>query len=332
MKATNFLLRNVLIVESPNKARVISSYLGKDWRVLSTKGHISYMFSIDTIKRVGLHSWDKAKVNALKRDVEAAHVEGDRICIATDPDREGELIASEVMLLLKKMSKTTKLERVVYKEVTKLAITKALSKPVELNKDLVDAGNCRRLVDWWFGIAASRHLNDQSSGNCKSAGRVQTPALSLIAIRDKERKEFVSETLFSVQGKFTLGTETHKVTFSHNKSANSREEDSRKKLLAHIEKHNNFKIKEKTTSKREAGLDFFDTASVLKEATNSLKMSAKEVSPVYRNCLRSEPLHTIEPTRQTSRRLPGKRSATTLTQNTVSSSFLKKKNKKRRQR
>lgn len=205
---------NLVIVESPTKARKLSGYLGSDYKVEASVGHVrdlpSNNLSIDIEKNFEpLYeiSEDKKKVVAtLKKLAKTA----DKVYLAMDPDREGEAIAWHVKYLLEEGAKhKPKFSRATFHEITKDAVLKAISSPSEINLDLVDAQQARRVVDRLVGYKISPVLWKKVRRGL-SAGRVQSVALRLIVEREKEIAAFVPEEYWELDVALKLDEKTPK--------------------------------------------------------------------------------------------------------------------------
>ena len=199
---------NLVIVESPAKAKTINKYLGKDYLVLASYGHIrdlpSKNGSVDPDNKFQME-WeiDSFSKKYLKEITNAAE-DSDKIILATDPDREGEAIAWHVKEVLdkKKLLKGKHLERVVFNEITKKAILDAIKNPREIHLPLVEAYLARRALDYLVGFNISPILWTKLPGS-KSAGRVQSVALRLITEREKEIELFNPEEYWTLTSDFT---------------------------------------------------------------------------------------------------------------------------------
>ena len=198
---------NLVVVESPAKAKTINKYLGKDYIVLASYGHIrdlpSKNGSVDPEKNFEMQ-WelDAFSKKYLKEITDAAK-ESDKIILATDPDREGEAIAWHVKKVLedKKLLKGKKLERVVFNEITKNAVLNGINNPREIENTLVNAYLARRALDYLVGFNISPILWTKLPGS-KSAGRVQSVALKLITEREHEIESFKPEEYWSLNINF----------------------------------------------------------------------------------------------------------------------------------
>lgn len=198
-------MKNLVIVESPSKSKTIMKYLGQDYEVVSSKGHIRDLattgkggLGVDIangFKPTYVVSEDKADVvKSLKSKVKSASA----VFLATDPDREGEAIswhlADELGLDL------TKTQRVVFNEITKPAVLEAFNHPRDVDMDMVRSQEARRILDRILGFKLSKLL--QTKIKSRSAGRVQSVALKLIVERENEIKNFVPVEKWAILAKF----------------------------------------------------------------------------------------------------------------------------------
>jgi len=194
---------NLVIVESPAKAKTINKYLGSDYTVLASYGHIrdlpSKNGSVDTENKFKM-IWevDSFSKKYLKEITDTAKI-SKKIILATDPDREGEAIAWHVKEYLseKKLLKDKKIERVVFNEITKKAVINGIENPRKIEPHLVDAYMARRALDYLVGFNISPILWTKLPGS-KSAGRVQSVALRLLTERDHEIEVFIPEEFWTL--------------------------------------------------------------------------------------------------------------------------------------
>ena len=198
---------NLVIVESPAKAKTINKYLGKDYKVLASYGHIrdlpSKNGSVDPENNFRmLWEIDAFSKKYLKEITDTA-ADSNKIILATDPDREGEAIAWHVKEVLdqKKLLKDKKIERVVFNEITKKAVTKGIENPRDIEPQLVDAYMARRALDYLVGFNISPILWTKLPGS-KSAGRVQSVALKLISEREHEIELFIPKEYWTISLNF----------------------------------------------------------------------------------------------------------------------------------
>jgi hypothetical protein len=192
----------LVVVESPAKARTIEGYLGKDYKVLASYGHVRDLPAKDGSVRPDedfAMDWEiyGDKQKRVKEIADAAK-QADRLILATDPDREGEAISWHVLELLKsRKALPPAVERVTFNAITKKAVTDAIASPRQLDTDLIDAYLARRALDYLFGFTLSPVLWRKLPG-AKSAGRVQSVALRLIADREHEIEIFKAQEYWQV--------------------------------------------------------------------------------------------------------------------------------------
>jgi DNA topoisomerase-1 len=195
----------LVVVESPAKAKTIEKYLGPGFKVLASYGHVRDLppkdGSVDPDNGFEM-LWDNYpdKAKQLKAIVDEAK-KADVLILATDPDREGEAISWHVQEVLdKKKVLPKKVERVTFNAITKAAVTEAMANPRELDSDLIDAYRARRALDYLVGFTLSPVLWRKLPG-AKSAGRVQSVALRLIVEREREIEAFRAQEYWSVTAK-----------------------------------------------------------------------------------------------------------------------------------
>ncbi|PJJ95853.1 DNA topoisomerase I [Lysobacteraceae bacterium NML91-0213] len=198
------MAKNLLIVESPAKAKTINKYLGKDFQVLASYGHVRDLVpkegAVDPADgfrmRYDLIEKNERHVDAIAKAAKAA--EG--IYLATDPDREGEAISWHIVEILRErgLLKDKELHRVVFTEITPRAIKEAMLKPRAIAGDLVDAQQARRALDYLVGFNLSPVLWRKVQRGL-SAGRVQSPALRMIVEREEEIEAFVAREYWTIE-------------------------------------------------------------------------------------------------------------------------------------
>jgi DNA topoisomerase-1 len=198
---------NVVIVESPAKAKTINKYLGKDFTVLASYGHVRDLPAKDGSVRPDegfSMSWEVAdRADKRLKEIAQAVKGAEHLYLATDPDREGEAISWHVQEVLRqrKALAGVDVKRVVFNEVTKAAVLDAFRHPREINKELVDAYRARRALDYLVGFTLSPVLWRKLPGS-RSAGRVQSVALRLICEREAEIEVFKPREFWSVEVEF----------------------------------------------------------------------------------------------------------------------------------
>ncbi len=198
---------NVVIVESPAKAKTINKYLGKGFKVLASYGHVRDLPPKDGSVRPDEHfamSWQiDGKAEKRLKDITEAVRGAEHVYLATDPDREGEAISWHIQEVLKnrKALKGVDVKRVVFNEVTKSAVLDAFRHPRELNRELVEAYLARRALDYLVGFTLSPVLWRKLPGS-RSAGRVQSVALRLICERESEIEAFKAREYWTIEVEF----------------------------------------------------------------------------------------------------------------------------------
>ena len=187
----------LLIVESPGKVKKLQGFLGSDWKVAASVGHVRDL----PLKEMGIAPPDfllqyvpTERGKEVLAKLAALVKKADGVILATDPDREGEAIAWHLADALKLKD----VQRVTYSEITEKAVRAALSSPRSLDMALVRAQEARRALDRFCGYLISGPLSS-ASGAKLSAGRVQSPALRLVVEREREIKAFVSTTHYGAE-------------------------------------------------------------------------------------------------------------------------------------
>ena len=277
-------MSSLVIVESPSKSKTIGKYLGKDYVVTSSKGHIR---DLATTGKGGLgvdaengyepsYTINKDKKNVVK-ELKQYVKDADKVYLATDPDREGEAISWHLAQVLGiPMDEDN---RVVFHEVTKRAVTEALEHPRQIDQDLVKSQETRRVLDRIIGFKLSKLL--QRKIKSKSAGRVQSVALRLICEREEEINKFVPEEYWSVQAHFTkdgmdFTADLSKYKNKKIKLSSAEETDAVYKAL-----NKEFVIETlKKTVKRKNSKAPFITSTLQQEASTKLGFKAKRTMQV----------------------------------------------------
>lgn len=272
--------QNLVIVESPSKSKTIEKYLGKDYKVVSSKGHIrdlstkgKYGLGIDvendfkpdyiTIKG------KKSVIDELKKDVKKA----DFVYLATDPDREGEAISWHLYDSLGLTDKNY--ERVVFNEITKNAVLEAFKHSRKIDQNLVNSQETRRMLDRIIGFRLSKLMQAKTSGS--SAGRVQSVALKLIVDREREIEKFNPQEYWSISADFNdFKAELDKYNNADIKLNNEQEAD---KVLNDLS--NNFKVANvDKKSKNKKSPTPFITSTLQQVASTKLNMNAKKTMSI----------------------------------------------------
>lgn len=200
----NAMIKNLVIVESPAKAKTIEKFLGKDYKVMSSYGHIRDLrkkdFGVDMDKQFTPEYEIPADKRELVKNLKKAASEAEIVWLASDEDREGEAIAWHLYEVLGLKPGNTR--RIVFHEITKDAILNAIANPRDIDINLVDAQQARRVLDRIVGFELSPVLWKKIKP-ALSAGRVQSVAVRLIVERENEIKNFVTEPFFRVTAVFT---------------------------------------------------------------------------------------------------------------------------------
>lgn len=264
-------------MESPTKAKTISKYLGKGWTVMATLGHIKDLpkdsLGVDEESLKPTFVWVRGK-KALMDKIKKVALKAQFIYIGTDPDREGEAIAYFVYKELEKLKKPIK--RVLFYEITKESIKRAIEKPTEINQSLVKAQFARRVLDRLIGYKLSPYLWKTFKRNTLSIGRVQSPALRLIVEREKEILNFRKKEYYYIKVIF----EKDGVEFSALWDYRFEKPDNAKPYLQKL-KDALFKVGEyKEELERKTPPAPFITSSLQTTANAMLKLSVEEVQRI----------------------------------------------------
>lgn len=268
--------KNLVIVESPAKAKTIEKYLGGDFKVLSSVGHIRNIIKktkdgrppIDTENGYEtifeVDSEKKKIISELKKAVK----EADTVWLATDEDREGEAIAWHLCEVLK--LDVTKTKRIVFHEITKEAIQTAIKNPRTVDMNLVKAQQARQILDRLVGFELSPVVWRKVPGG-KSAGRVQSPAVRLLVEREREIDEFNGSFSFKIIAEFEHNNETIKAELPIKFKTEKEAEDFLKNLI-----DSKFTISNITTTPTTRNpMAPFTTSTLQQDANSKLGFSAK---------------------------------------------------------
>lgn len=273
-------MKNLVIVESPAKCKTIEKYLGSDYKVVSSKGHIR---DLATTGKFGLgvdveHDFKpnyviikgKTKdVNNLKKEVNSA----DTIYLATDPDREGETISWHIYDEIK--IPEDKYKRVVFNEITKDVVLNSINNPGKIDMNLVKSGETRRILDRIIGFRLSKLMQRKTGG--KSAGRVQSVALKLIVDREREIRAFVPKEYWTIEADFS----TFKAILEkyHGKEIEIPNEIAADEILAQLSR--SFKIESVTEKeKNKAAREVFKTSTLQQLASTKLNFAPSKTMKI----------------------------------------------------
>ena len=268
--------KKLVIVESPHKSKTIEKYLGKDFKVVSSVGHIrdlstsgKYGFGVDidnNFKPDYKIIKGKAKlVKELKKDIKDA----DFVYLAIDPDREGEAISWHLYDTLG--LKEENYDRIVFNEITKKAVLDSFNKARKIDDNLVKSQETRRILDRIIGFRLSKLMQSKTGG--KSAGRVQSVALKLIVDREREIEAFIPEEYFEIEAKFN-DFDAKLDTYNHKKIEIKKESEA-KEILSKLS--NAFKIESIDKKEKAKKSKFpFTTSTLEQEASTKLGFTSKK--------------------------------------------------------
>lgn len=272
--------KNLVIVESPSKSKTIEKYLGKDYKVVSSKGHIR---DLSTKGKFGLgvdvenhfkpaYTTIKGKstvIKELKKDVK----EADFVYLATDPDREGEAISWHLYDVLG-LNKDN-YRRIVFNEITKNAILNSFKEAREIDQDLVNSQETRRILDRIIGFRLSKLMQAKTSGS--SAGRVQSVALKLVVDKEREIEKFISEEYWTISAVFNDFT-AELFNYNH-QDIEIKTKVETNKILDKLTKSFTIESVENKSKKKQAKAPFI-TSTLQQEASTKLGFNAKKTMSI----------------------------------------------------
>jgi len=271
------MAKNLLIVESPAKAKTIEGYLGKDFTVKSSYGHIRDLIKSEDAIDIAHNFEQKYEVPADKKqivsDLKKLAKEADMVWLASDEDREGEAISWHLFETLGLKEATTK--RIVFHEITKPAIMKAIENPRKIDYNLVNAQQARRVLDRLVGFELSPVLWKKVKPSL-SAGRVQSVAVRLIVDREREVNKFTSEAAFKIVAIFGKGKDAFKAELSERWA---KQEDAEKFLQDCINADFDVKSLDTRPAKRSPAAPF-TTSTLQQEASRKLGFSVSRTMTV----------------------------------------------------
>ncbi|MGE5356888.1 MAG: type I DNA topoisomerase [Deltaproteobacteria bacterium] len=276
------MAKNLLIVESPAKAKTIEKILGKEFKVKSSFGHIRDLPGQDlgvdvdnNFEPVYTITPDKAKVvSDLKKEVAASEI----VWLATDEDREGEAISWHLSEVLALDVNTTK--RITFREITKSAVKRSIENPRTIDMNLVNAQQARRILDRLVGFELSQLLWKKIKGKL-SAGRVQSVAVKLVVEREREIRNFVAESQFRIYAYFILKDEDKKIYQIKAELNNSFQDEEKAMVFLNAIKKSTYKVAEINVKpvKRSPAPPFI-TSTLQQEASIRFKFSVKKTMTV----------------------------------------------------
>ena len=283
-------MTNVVVVESPAKAKTINKYLGSQYKVLASYGHVRNLpkknGSIDVDNDFN-PKWEiDTKSKKHLDEIIKALKSSSKLILATDPDREGEAISWHILEILKNkkaLKADISVERVVFNAITKSAILSAIESPREIDTDLVEAYLARNSLDYLMGFNISPVLWQRLRGAAKSAGRVQSPALRLVVDREIEIEKFKSEEYWTISADFKDENDNivqanlslfdqqkvEKFSFQNSEETNITASDLEKK---------EYQVTSVTSQKRNRNpYAPFTTSTLQQSASTNLKISPRDV-------------------------------------------------------
>ena len=268
--------KKLVIVESPSKSKTIEKYLGKDYKVVSSLGHIrdlstsgKYGFGVDVENDFKpdykIIKGKNKLVKELKKDVKDA----DFVYLATDPDREGEAISWHLYDTLGLTPSNYK--RIVFNEITKDVILNSFNNARMIDDDLVKSQEARRILDRIIGFRLSKLMQSKTGG--KSAGRVQSVALKLIVDREREIQAFIPEEYYEIDAHFN-DFDAKLDTYNHNK-IEIKTENEAKDILSKLSKVFKIESVDKKEKSKKAKYPFI-TSTLQQEASSKLNFTSKK--------------------------------------------------------
>ena len=274
------MTKNLVIVESPSKSKTIEKYLGKDYKVLSSKGHVR---DLSTKGKYGLgvdlennFKPDYVNIKGKKKDIDElkkAVKESNFVYLATDPDREGEAISWHLYDVLG--LDEDKYKRIVFNEITKNAILDSFNHARKIDQDLVNSQETRRILDRIIGFRLSKLMQSKTDGS--SAGRVQSVALKLVVDKEREIEKFKSEEYWTVTANFdNFSSELFKYKNDDIEIKNEKEATN---ILNNLNKEFIVESVDKATKNKKAKFPFI-TSTLQQEASTKLGFNAKKTMSI----------------------------------------------------
>ena len=272
--------KNLVIVESPSKTKPIEKYLGSDYKVVSSKGHVrdlstkgKYGFGVDVDNDFKPdYVTMKGKANVIK-ELQKEAKSAKHVYLATDPDREGEAISWHLYDVLK--LKDSDYERVVFNEITKGAVREAFNHARKIDRDLVNSQETRRILDRIIGFRLSKLIQSKTDGS--SAGRVQSVALKLIVDREREIESFIPEEYWSIKGIFD---EFEATLFNYDhKDIEIKNEEEVNKILKKLSKEFVVESVDKKLKNKQSKMPFI-TSTMQQDASTKLNFNSKKTMQI----------------------------------------------------
>lgn len=272
--------KKLVIVESPHKSKTIENYLGKDYKVVSSLGHIrdlstsgKYGFGVDIENNFKPDYKIIKGKNKLVKDLKKDINEASFVYLATDPDREGEAISWHLYDTLG--IKDDNYQRIVFNEITKTAVLSSFDKARKIDDNLVKSQETRRILDRIIGFRLSKLMQSKTGG--KSAGRVQSVALKLIVDKEKEINDFISKDYYEIDAHFN-DFDAKLDTYNHKEIVLETESEA-KEILNNLSKA--FKIEEVTKKEKNKKSKFpYITSTLQQDASSKLGFTSKKTMSI----------------------------------------------------
>lgn len=282
MKNDNSMQKNLVIVESPAKAKTIEKFLGKDYKVMSSYGHIRDLKKKDLGVDLAHNYKPLYEIPADKKklvsELKSAAKDADVVWLASDEDREGEAISWHLYEALDLKDKNSK--RIAFHEITKNAILHAIENPREIDKNLVDAQQARRVLDRIVGFEVSPVLWKKVKP-ALSAGRVQSVAVRLIVEREREIHDFNTEAAYRIQAVFIKEENDAKYELKAELNKRLKTKEEAMALLERLKKESAFAINDiQTKPVKKSPAAPFTTSTLQQEAARKLGFSVSQTMSV----------------------------------------------------
>ena len=273
-------MKNLVIFESPSKSKTIEKYLGKDYKVVSSKGHIrdltttgKFGFGVDVDNGfTPSYAPIKGKKSVIT-ELKKLSKDSDKVYLASDPDREGEAIAWHLKDALSLKDKDY--DRVIFNEITKDKVLEAFNHPMKIDDNLVKSQETRRILDRIIGFRLSKLMQSKTGG--KSAGRVQSVALKLIVDREREIEKFIPERYYTITGVFD---DFESELFGYKEETlEVKDEDLKNKIMSSLSKDFILENIEKKDKNKKAKAPF-TTSTLQQTASTRLNFSGKKTMQI----------------------------------------------------
>lgn len=276
-------MANLIIVESPSKAKTLKNYLGSGYSIVASKGHIRDLpaarLSVDVKNDFApKYSIVKGKEKLVK-ELKSAVAESDEVYLATDPDREGEAISWHLAEILG--LDLNKLNRVTFNEITKTGVKNGMSNPRKVDLDLVNAQQARRILDRLVGYKLSPFVS-QKIRRGLSAGRVQSVAVRMIVDRENEIRAFNPEEYWTIEGKFGISRKTITADFygDENGKISLNNEQETNEILSRLEGASYYISSLKNGTRKKNPAPPFITSTLQQEAAKRLGFRAERTMKI----------------------------------------------------